>query len=48
MKAALQELAAAGSGEDVLAFELFWVPGSDDEVVDMDEIYVDWPELMRC
>ena len=32
----------------VLAFEIFWVPGSDEEVLEMDEIYMDWPELMPC
>jgi uncharacterized membrane protein len=48
-KTALEELAAAASDEDaVFAFELFWVPGSDDEVLDMDEVTLDWPELMPC
>ena len=45
-KDALEELSAGGSDE-VLAFELFWVPG-DDGTLDMDELFVDWPELIRC
>jgi len=49
LQAALQELAAAGNGdEEVFAFELLWVPGGDDEVLDSDEIMLDWPELMPC
>ena len=49
MKAALQEIAASANGdEEVFAFELFWVPGEDDEVLDNDEIILDWPELMPC
>lgn len=49
MKAALQELAASGnSGDEVFAFELFWVPGEDDDVLDNEEIVLDWPELMPC
>jgi len=49
MKNALQELAAAANGADeVFAFELFWVPGDDDETLDQDEIILDWPELMPC
>ena len=49
MRAALEELNAAGKAdEEVLALELFWVPGEDDEVLDSDEIILDWPELMTC
>lgn len=49
MRAALEELAAAGKGDgEVLALELFWVPGSDDEVLDIDEVNIDWPELLPC
>jgi uncharacterized membrane protein len=49
MKAALQELAAAGSAEgEIFGFELLWVPDDDDEVVDMDEVLQEWPELMTC
>jgi uncharacterized membrane protein len=49
MKASLQELAAAGNGdEEVFGFELFWVPGEDNEVLDQDEVMLDWPELMPC
>ena len=44
---ALQELAVADYPGDVLAFELFWVPGSDAEVLEMTDVYMDWPELMR-
>jgi uncharacterized membrane protein len=48
MKEALQELAAnAQDVDNVLAFELFWVPGGDEEVLDNDEIIKDWPELMQ-
>jgi len=48
-KVVLEELAAAASGVDSLfAFELFWVPGSDEEVLDTDEVIMDWPELMPC
>eukprot|EP00967_Tisochrysis_lutea_P156653 scaffold316111_cov26-Tisochrysis_lutea.AAC.2 len=49
MRAALEELAAAGrADEEVFAFELFWVPGEDDDVLDMDEVNLEWPELMTC
>ena len=49
MKSALQELAASAQGMDeVFAFELFWVPGEEDDVLDSDEIMLDWPELMPC
>jgi len=49
MRMALEELAAAGNAdEQVFAFELFWVPGEDDEVLDMDEVLLEWPELMSC
>jgi hypothetical protein len=49
MRAALEELAAAGSAdEEVFAFELFWVPGADDDVLQMDEVVLEWPELMTC
>ena len=34
--------------QEVLALELFWVPGEDEEVLDADEIILDWPELMTC
>lgn len=48
-KAALTEMAAAANGDgEIFAFELFWVPGSNDEVVDMDQVALDWPELMPC
>jgi uncharacterized membrane protein len=39
--------AAAAEGE-VFAFELLWVPGSDDETLDADAVMIDWPELMPC
>lgn len=49
MRVALEELAVAGNAEEeVFAFELFWVPGGDDEVLDSDEVLMDWPELMSC
>ena len=49
LRAALSELAAAANGdEEVFAFELLWVPGGDDEVLDSDEVMLDWPELMPC
>jgi len=49
MRAALEELAAAGAAyEEVFGFELFWVPGNDNEVLDMDEVVLEWPELMSC
>jgi uncharacterized membrane protein len=49
MRSALEEVAAAGNGLDqVFAFELLWVPGSDEEALDMDEVNIDWPELLRC
>ena len=49
MKRGLEELAAAGSAVgEVLALELFWVPGEVDEVLDSDEVVMDWPELMPC
>ena len=49
MRVALEELAAAASADsEVFAFELLWVPGSDDEVLEMDEVYLEWPELMSC
>jgi uncharacterized membrane protein len=49
MRAALEELAAAGSAdEEVFAFELFWVPGEDHDVLQMDEVVLEWPELMSC
>jgi len=49
MRAALEELAAAGNAEEeVLALELFWVPGDDSETLDIDEVALDWPELMAC
>ena len=47
LQTALQELAAAAEGE-VFAFELLWVPGSDDETLDADAVMIDWPELMPC
>ena len=31
-----------------LDFELFWVPGEDTEVLTMDEVTLDWPELLPC
>jgi len=49
MRQALEELAAAGNAEqEVLALELFWVPGEDNETLDLDEIALDWPELLSC
>ena len=49
MKAALQEVyAGARAVDEVFAFELFWVPGADDEVLDMDEMVLDWPQLIQC
>ena len=49
LRAGLSELAAAANGdEEVFAFELLWVPGGDDEVLDSDEVMLDWPELMPC
>ncbi|KAL1526929.1 hypothetical protein AB1Y20_015620 [Prymnesium parvum] len=49
MRAGLEELAAAGNADqEVLALELFWVPGSDNEVLEPEEVTMDWPELMSC
>ena len=49
MAEALQEVAAAGNAdEEVYAFELFWVPGEDSEVLQMEEVNQDWPELIQC
>ena len=49
VKAALEELAAAGSAEgEIFGFELLWVPDDDMETVDMDEVLADWPEIMSC
>jgi len=49
MAEALQEVAAAGNAdEEVYAFELFWVPGDDSEVLQMEEVNQDWPELIQC
>ena len=49
VKAALQELAAAGNAQgEIFGFELLWVPDDDEDVVDMDEVIVDWPEIMTC
>jgi uncharacterized membrane protein len=49
MRGALEELAAAANAdEEVFAFELFWVPGDDEEVLEMDAVFTDWPELMPC
>lgn len=46
---ALEVVASAGNSEDeTLAFELFWVPGEDTEVLTMDEVTLDWPELLPC
>jgi len=47
MQTALEELAAA-TAEDALAFELFWVPGDDSEALEMEEVLLDWPQLMPC
>jgi len=47
MQTALEELAAARA-EDALAFELFWVPGDDSEALEMEEVVLDWPQLMPC
>ena len=47
VKAVLQELAAAASAEDeVFGFELLWCPDDDEETLDMDEVIVEWPEIM--
>lgn len=44
---ALQEIATASQGNDeVFAFELLWVPGDDEGSLDMDEVMLDWPELI--
>ena len=44
-----EELNAAGKADqEVLALELFWVPGEAEEELDADEIILDWPELMPC
>ena len=49
MRQTLEELAAAGNADqEVLALELFWVPGDDSETLDIDEVVIDWPELMQC
>ena len=49
VKAALSEIAAAGSSEgQVFGFELLWVPDDDDEDLSMDDLMVDWPEIMTC
>ena len=49
VKAALGEIAAAGSGEgEVFGFELLWVPDDDDDELSMDDVMVDWPEIMTC
>ena len=49
VKAALQELAAAGSAEgEIFGFELLWVPDDDEEVLSMDDLIVEWPEIMTC
>ena len=49
VKAALQELAAAAGAEgEIFGFELLWVPDDDEDVVDMDQIMIDWPEIMTC
>ena len=48
-KAALQEMAASANTDgEVFAFELFWVPGSNKEVIDMDQVTLAWRELMPC
>ena len=48
-RSALEELNAAGKADqEVLALELFWVPGEAEEELDADEIILDWPELMTC
>lgn len=49
IKSALEELAAAGSAEgEVFGFELLWVPDDDEDVVSIDDIMTDWPEIMSC
>lgn len=49
LRDALQELAAAGNGAgEVLAFELLWVPAEDEETIEMDDVLLDWPDLMPC
>ena len=48
-KAALQEIAAAGSAEgEIFGFELLWTPDDDSETLEMDEIMTEWPEIMTC
>mmetsp|Transcript_12341 Transcript_12341/g.23243 ORF Transcript_12341/g.23243 Transcript_12341/m.23243 type:complete len:313 (-) Transcript_12341:50-988(-) len=49
MKTALEELSAASNDvESIFGFELLWVPGGDDEVLNEEEVIIDWPELMPC
>ena len=49
VKAALEELAAAGQVEgEIYGFELLWVPDDDEDVLDMDDLTTDWPELLSC
>ena len=33
---------------EIFGFELLWVPDDDEDVVDMDQIMIDWPEIMTC
>ena len=33
---------------EIFGFELLWVPDDDDESLEMDEVYIDWPELITC
>ena len=48
-KQALQELAAAGSAQgEIFGFELLWSPDDDEEVLSMDEVIAEWPEIMTC
>jgi len=48
MQLALQEVAAASGQQELLAFELLWVPGDEDDVLDIDEVSIGWPELLPC
>ena len=49
VKAALEELAAAGSAPgEIFGFELLWVPDDDEETLEMDDLLIEWPELISC
>ena len=40
-------LAGQVEGE-IYGFELLWVPDDDEDVLDMDDLTTDWPELLSC